>query len=380
MAIENACAINGWSAISSAATNSQLAGLLAGFIFTSVTILFNRRSISSTRTLILFAPTFVVLGFDSYLFSMLTGGTTDPLCDRLWSQSMPASGMLAVGATGVVSGIAWLLADHAKSRMLRHKQSEPSKESGISNLHRISRFMIYGVSVAVMLLLSVNCLDYLRILKIFDPKAIWLVSSSPVAVLVCTLTLGWARTLRRGAKTKGASLSSAATTKALSGAAFGTLTYAVAGPVFAGALTIPNWPTRTPGIVVAIAMSLGIIIPALLIITLALAAPPVRQKPDNVNRDSNQYSITINSSVADKLDILTEVNMGAGLGYQVEPVNARKDRYPDASREAAPWRVDIRLASAAAAVLGMLMWAVSWINRRPSEPRTTHRKRKSPGR
>ena len=67
----------GWSIITSSAANSQLAGVLAAVIFSGIVILFARRGPRSTQALGLFAVTFVVLAFDSYLFGTVTGLSTD---------------------------------------------------------------------------------------------------------------------------------------------------------------------------------------------------------------------------------------------------------------------------------------------------------------
>ncbi|MFC5288828.1 hypothetical protein ACFPM7_17365 [Actinokineospora guangxiensis] len=46
--------------------------MLAGFVFTGIIILFGRSGRANTRTLGVFCAAFVVLAFDSYLFSLIS--------------------------------------------------------------------------------------------------------------------------------------------------------------------------------------------------------------------------------------------------------------------------------------------------------------------
>ncbi|MTK05408.1 hypothetical protein FF096_26035 [Micromonospora sp. CP22] len=47
----DACASHGWSIITSASTNSQFAGVLAGFVFTGIVVLFSLRGSRYTQAL-----------------------------------------------------------------------------------------------------------------------------------------------------------------------------------------------------------------------------------------------------------------------------------------------------------------------------------------
>src|SRR5262245_6476686 len=94
----NGCPTHGWSVIASASMDSQLAGVLAGFVFTGIVLLFGRHGPKNIQALGLFCAAFVALGFDSYLFGELSGGISDPFCVRIWTEEMTAAGMLAVGA------------------------------------------------------------------------------------------------------------------------------------------------------------------------------------------------------------------------------------------------------------------------------------------
>ena len=155
--VNGGCPGNGWSIISSAATNSQLAGVLAGFVFSAIVILFVRPGAKSTQALGLFAAAFIVLGFDSYLFSLVAGGSTDRYCLRVWSEGMAASGLLGVGGVVVVSGICWLLSTHLDSAT--GGKVTPADRIHMIKLDRLSRVMVHGVILGVALLLTSTTLD-----------------------------------------------------------------------------------------------------------------------------------------------------------------------------------------------------------------------------
>lgn len=265
------CPGNGWSVITSASTNSQLAGVLAGFVFTGVIILIGRPGNKNTHTLGLFSATFVILAFDSYMFSLIAGGDTDPLCVRVWSEAMPASGMLAIGGVALLGGIAWLLddsqidtntGDGAFDQQLREV-----------NLSRLSRAMFYGVMFAVTLLLTATTVSYLDVAlgrRIPD----WLAWG---AALLFTLSVGYTSlTLTRRRRHYEHKEAEQLATSALSYAANGILLYAIIGPVFAGILlNIPQtWWSPQPISIFVIALIVGLAIPYFLLILLSLAIPP----------------------------------------------------------------------------------------------------------
>ncbi|TDW18941.1 hypothetical protein [Kribbella kalugense] len=217
----------GWSIITSAAANSQLAGVLAAVIFSGIVILFARRGLRSSQALGLFAATFVVLGFDSYLFGTVTGLTTDRFCARVWSEGMTAAGMLGAGGFAVMTGISWLMAEHVDS----------TADSSLANrdhkaLALLSRFMILGVAAGVMLLLLMTSRDYLDVM--YDgraPSGLLRVTSAsalvvpPVAIL---LTAG-----RRYLRRVGPDGSASTIAWPFIVATFGLLSYGITGPVAA---------------------------------------------------------------------------------------------------------------------------------------------------
>ncbi|WP_433734180.1 hypothetical protein ACQP0C_18795 [Nocardia sp. CA-129566] len=132
------CTTHGWSAITSATTHSQLAGVLAGFLFTGIVLLFGRTGRDYTQTIGLFTGAFFVLAVNSYEYSLIAGNTPPEAtfaeqCALVWSQMMPASGLLAVGGTALTCGVSWLLSDHVEAssitvmprRRLFHRRQQP---------------------------------------------------------------------------------------------------------------------------------------------------------------------------------------------------------------------------------------------------------------
>ncbi len=274
------CPVNGWSVISAASTNSQLAGVLAGFLFAGILILFGRPGPKNTQTLSLFASTFVLLTFDSYLYSLVAGGSVDQICIRVWTEAMAASGMLAVGGVALIEGIAWLLSHHADGV----NDGEVDRQRTI-DLERLSRFMLFGVMSAVMLLLGAFALDYLEIF-FSRPVPVLLgliVSLSPVLVgggVAVILTLRRAARMRQ--VTEGGR--AIASTRMLAVSVFALLAYAIGGPVFSGALTVfPASSWDVPPVSIAIlALVLELVIPVVIIVLLVLSAPPFT-RTDAVN-------------------------------------------------------------------------------------------------
>jgi hypothetical protein len=140
--VSGVCLSNGWSVVTSAPSNSQLAGVLAGFVFTGVIILYASPGPRAARTIALLCAAFVVLGFDSYLFSSISGNDADPLCGRVWSEAMAASGMLAVGGVALVGAIGWLLAVRDGEAAIQ-APAAVVRPRGPVNLQRMSWLMVW---------------------------------------------------------------------------------------------------------------------------------------------------------------------------------------------------------------------------------------------
>lgn len=172
------CTTHGWSIITSAATHSQLAGVLAGFLFTGIVFLFTRSGRDHTQTIALFTATFFVLAIDSYEYSVIAGnkpaeGKFEEQCPFIWSQMMPAAGSLGVGAVALTCGVTWLLADHASTSphvpvspfrwRFRRTAALPPSPLPMRPDHTLSKLgglVVGAMIVGTMLLLIATTLDY----------------------------------------------------------------------------------------------------------------------------------------------------------------------------------------------------------------------------
>src|SRR5690348_11737247 len=120
---DTACSTDQWSLLTSAASNSQLAGVLGGFLITAIALLFDKNTREGVHTLALFSSAVLILMLDSVLFSLLTGtqpaesGDRQGICAIAWAQGALSTGMLAAGATGLFGGLGWMLASHAVNKM-----------------------------------------------------------------------------------------------------------------------------------------------------------------------------------------------------------------------------------------------------------------------
>lgn len=263
----------GWSIITSSAANSQLAGVLAAVIFSAIVILFARRGTRSTQALGLFAATFVVLAFDSYLFGTVTGLSTDRFCERVWSEGMIAAGMLGVGGFSLITGISWLMAQHADST-----SDGTVGDRDHEALAKLSAYMVVGVATGVSLLLAMTSLDYLSVMYSGDAPeeleyATWAV---PLIVLLATglLTLG----RRYVSKSRRAPTGAPTAAWPFHLATFGLLTYGIAGPVTAGWMMARSdsfWEAPDHSTVIAVSLAVGLAVPALLIVAVVLATPDI---------------------------------------------------------------------------------------------------------
>ncbi len=276
--------------------DSAVAGVLAGFVFTSIVLLLGRRGPKDTQALGLFCAAFVVLGLDSHLFGTVSGGTPDPFCARVWSEEMIAAGMLAVGGMAIITGISWLLASHLDSTAEPSGPPVLSQPHRVISLDRLVRLMAYGVGVTVMLLLAATTNDYFSIVY---PKQVptplgWTAFAFVCTAFVTVISSGIATLRTRYATHKHVARADLANS-GLRVAAYGILGYAVAGPVFAGFITElgRNWWRPPSNLVVGGSIMGGLILPALLLIALVLAVPPLAAKvhdrrPDALDVESSR--------------------------------------------------------------------------------------------
>ncbi|WP_156766899.1 hypothetical protein [Mycobacterium sp. E796] len=111
-----------WSLTATSAPNATLATVLAGFMMSVMAILLGRegpgelRDIKIAHTLALFGSGVLILGLDAFLFGNISALVGPKGCAIAWTEAMPATSMLMVGACLMVAGLAWVLAQYFVSQ------------------------------------------------------------------------------------------------------------------------------------------------------------------------------------------------------------------------------------------------------------------------
>jgi hypothetical protein len=170
---DTSCTTDQWSMLSSASANSQLAGVLGGFLITAIALLFDRSSREGVHTLALFSSAVLILMLDSFLFSLITGtqvpdnGDRRGICAEVWTQGATATGMLAAGATGLFGGLGWMLASHAVNKV-------PTEDAGDTRaycfLAELGGWLTFAAVMTTTLILSETSIDYLHFMYGRSPE------------------------------------------------------------------------------------------------------------------------------------------------------------------------------------------------------------------
>jgi hypothetical protein len=188
------CTSDQWSMIASAASTSQLAGVLGGFLITAIALLFDRSSREGVHTLALFSSAVLILMLSSFLFSLI-GGTHPPdsgdrqgICVIAWTQGNLATGMLAAGTTALFGGLGWMLASHAVNKV---PSQDPADIRAYCFLADLGGWLTFGAAMATTLIMSETSIDYLYFVLGHRP-ALWLTGT------IVTLRAGHPARFRRG--------------------------------------------------------------------------------------------------------------------------------------------------------------------------------------
>lgn len=193
------CTSDQWSMLSSSSANSQLAGVLGGFLITAIALLFDRSSREGVHTLALFSSAVLILMLDSFLFSLMTGtqvpdeGDRQGICAIAWTQGAVATGMLAAGATGLFGGLGWMLASHAVNKL-------PNEDShtirAFCFLADLGGWLTFAAAMTTTLILSETSIDYLHFMFGRRPE-LWLtglIVTTAFVVIVVDFVLVYVRT------------------------------------------------------------------------------------------------------------------------------------------------------------------------------------------
>ena len=205
------CTSDQWSALSSAASHSQFAGVLGGFLITAIALLMDKKSRESIHTLALFSSAVLILMLSSFLFSLITGnqvpaeGDARGICAIAWTQGALSTGMLAAGATALFGGLGWMLASHAVSRV---SEQDPEDVGAYCFLADLGGWLTFAAAMTTTLILSETAIDYLHFMYGRRPD-IWvtgIIIATAALVIVADFVLVYVRTktLRRSLADSGA--------------------------------------------------------------------------------------------------------------------------------------------------------------------------------
>ncbi len=293
-----ACSTHGWSILNSAPTNSTLAGVLAGFAFTAAVMYVGRAGpvidesrtdprtaarrtaasgMQDVQTISLFTAAFIILGLDSFVWSMVAGSrplitATEPLepCGRVWSQAIIAAGMLGLGAIAMVCNITALFL---------------WRQSTVRNAHdraylRLFLLIVTAVAVlGVILFAGSDALNYLDVVyhghipSLFT-AATHIVTFGGLGVAVFTGGASYFRLYFRQHPTEHTKLQNRmklpTTLIAL---------YALVGAVgVTAAARVREWPLA-PNVWITVAYwAVGLIYPVAVVVLVARAIPPAKSR------------------------------------------------------------------------------------------------------
>ena len=164
-----------WSALSAAAGDATLAGVLAGLLIAAAAALLARYDRSDAHTIALFGSGVPALAFSTYLFTVIAGmdfpgknNNTEKLigqvCSQVWSEWLLAMGLLLIGGAVLVCGLGWALVNYADTLAVKREGSESietAQNRRISFIH-LNGWLSGGViSTTIALLIPANVL-YLK--------------------------------------------------------------------------------------------------------------------------------------------------------------------------------------------------------------------------
>ncbi|MFG2380322.1 hypothetical protein [Streptomyces avermitilis] len=294
-ATDVSCTGSGWSIVTSAPTNSQLAGLLAGFVFAAIILVLTQNGASPLRinTLRLFVAGSIVLALDSYAFSLLTGDVAEGVCSRIWTESLMANGMLVVGAIAVISGLSWQLAAYIDEQAHSGAPgvSESEQVNAMRSLGRLVRRSVYSITAMAIILFANVAWDYTGVVFTGRPKPWWASWVSPLYVLLVGASaciVAFRRQARVGSENERVSTLSRS---ALSVGFTFAVSYAVFGTAVIGftASTPTSFWNPVPDVIAFTAVAVVLMMPVPTILTLIYAMPRPQVDavaPEDPDRDA----------------------------------------------------------------------------------------------
>ena len=293
------CSTHGWSILNSATTNAGIAGVLAGFAFTAGVVYIGRqdrtpdegthdaaaiarhvkaRSIQDVQTVSLFVVSFITLGLDSFIWSVVAGsrpvvGLSEvmveqppELCSRVWSQAIIAVGMFGLGAIAMVCNI---------TSLFIWQQSTVRDEDSRNYLRFFLLIVTAGAVFGVICFVGSDAMNYLDVLYSGHPPA-WFTTTTAVVTFG-----GLAIAIAVGVRAYFAKLfgnDRRATAKdRMRLPSFLIACYALVGTVgVTAAARFPHWPRDPATWLVLTYWTIGLVLPVIVVVLVARAIPPAK--------------------------------------------------------------------------------------------------------
>lgn len=245
-----------WNPVDVGQPHSQLAAVVAGFLFAGIVFLLGRRKPreNDSYPYVLMLPSLFVLLLDSFFFSVISG---EQICNRAWTETMIAAGLLGTGSLGVFGGLSWVIHN------ARRGEREPL---------RIVLITSHVIAVVVLLHLQVTTSYYLRDIYSPDDPPSWLLATTWLTTAVVVLSLIVASILRQKLISKRLPVHIAAYC-AMSYGIICSIAFSVLG-----GRPGEQWEP-TPDWITATAVLLALTTAGVAVTTLIVALPAARDKP-----------------------------------------------------------------------------------------------------
>ena len=271
------------------------------------------------RGLSLFFAAFIALGFDSFLFGLVTGESTKVIdnsaCRRAWTEAMLGAGLLAVGTVAIIAGFIYLFTAYFKNADSRQDQANNTElQKAEEMLETLCNLVRGGVAIAVVTTLYMTSRSYLYAINggsipSWGNPLLWEIGVYGVFVLVFTVAAVFHNRLtHKVIASSGDKLS-----KALKWGIYLSVLYTVISAVAAAAVAISSasfWYPVHVAVRLIIAstllwVSLGPLIPLWLL--LGRAVPPFGQ-PELQDRPAKPAPADVSGSLDPPHDTGTAVS------------------------------------------------------------------------
>lgn len=287
---------NGWNFLASAPAYSAFAAILAGFLFLGIITLMTEKARSRATkvegqednhethipsreaALMLFLPALLTLLVSSFLFGEVSG---EQVCARGFTEGTYAAGLLAVGGTGVFSGIGWMLNVYPADKELRRTAN-------------IFTFISFIIVIALLANSGQHIIN-----SVFDNKAPWyaivpiIIYSLLLLISVSIVRLRFMPTQESGAR--------AARLAAVYFPAFYVLMVVIAYSIMTQ-YAPKSWPaTNLNDWKSFLAVSIGLFFPGVNLIVYARAIPRRSSTRPGLHPDVQQQSTATGSAGIDRM-------------------------------------------------------------------------------